>query len=496
MKLMWLGQNGFLFDFDGIKIMIDPYLTDSLSKQDKIFSRRIKVNKKLFKARPDVIILTNGHLDHADNDSLIRLMKYVSKKRVLMLSCESVYNDITTIPALSSANHIMFEKNSEWTVGNINIRAVTAKTDDKSAFGVIITNFADNKKYYIAGDTLYNKLVLDSLDEDIYASFIPINGEYGSMNVTDAKRFALKMKSRFFVPIHFGMFDKIDPKLFDLTNAIIPKPYKIINFDDYESTVINPYKEEKEVHIDNEETSQIASDNNDATVIVSNYEKQLSENNEAVKDDLVEKVIEDSVIEDNVVEEIVENDVVKNDVVEDNVVEEIIEDVVEDNVDEEIVEDVVEDDVVEEIVENDVVKNDVVENNVDEEIVEDVVEDDIDEVIIEDGANEDNIVDEAFIENYETTNVNEATEEIPEYDVVITEEIVEESDNLEDFVDNDEENEDDNKDDESDDSEVDNNEDGEVIAYKEMSDSEKIDAIIREIEKHERGETADFSKIK
>ena len=45
MKLMWLGQNGLLFDFDGIKIMIDPYLSDSLAKKDKVFSRKIKTNK-------------------------------------------------------------------------------------------------------------------------------------------------------------------------------------------------------------------------------------------------------------------------------------------------------------------------------------------------------------------------------------------------------------------------------------------------------------------
>lgn len=251
MKLLWLGQSGLLFDFNGLKIMIDPYLTDSLSKVDSDFVRKTKLNRKLFRAKPDIIILTNCHLDHADNASIEKLLKHIGKKnRTTILSCESVYDEITTIPSMAHANHIMLEKYSEWTVGDINIQAVPAKTDDKTAFGVVITDFASGKKYYIAGDTLYNKQVIDNLPSDIYAAFLPINGEFGSMNVTDAKRFAEKIQARFCVPVHFGMFDKIKPSTFDVSNAIIPKPYKIINFDDHETN-------EAELENESEESDQI-----------------------------------------------------------------------------------------------------------------------------------------------------------------------------------------------------------------------------------------------
>ena len=251
MKLLWLGQSGLLFDFDGLKVMIDPYLTDSLAEQGKEFTRKTKINKKLFGAKPDIIILTTGHLDHADDGSIERLLKHMGrKKRATILSCESVYDYITTVPKMSGANHIMLEKYSEWTVGYINIQAVPAKTDDKTAFGVVITDFASGKKYYIAGDTLYNKQVIDNLPSDIYAAFLPINGEFGSMNVTDAKRFAEKIQARFCVPVHFGMFDKIKPSTFDVSNAIIPKPYKIINFDDHET-------DEAELENESEESDQI-----------------------------------------------------------------------------------------------------------------------------------------------------------------------------------------------------------------------------------------------
>ena len=273
MKLLWLGQSGLLFDFDGLKIMIDPYLTDSLSKVDSEFTRRTKINRKLFRAKPDIIILTNCHLDHADNASIEKLLKHIGrKKRATILSCESVYDEITTMPTMANANHIMLEKYSEWTVGNINIQAVPAKTDDKTAFGVVITDFTSGKKYYVAGDTLYNKQVLDNLPSNIYASFLPINGEFGSMNVTDAKRFAEKIQARFCVPVHFGMFDKIKPSAFDIDNAIIPKPYKIINFDDYETN-----EAELEVENEVEDNNQESNENSVVAADVSNSEEIESE---------------------------------------------------------------------------------------------------------------------------------------------------------------------------------------------------------------------------
>lgn len=79
------------------------------------------------------------------------------------------------------------------------------------------------QKLYITGDTLYNKKIFDDLPDDIYAVFLPINGVGNNMNIIDAKNFAKKTGAKWTVPVHFGMFDDIDPGDFNLENAIIPK---------------------------------------------------------------------------------------------------------------------------------------------------------------------------------------------------------------------------------------------------------------------------------
>ena len=230
MKVLWLGQGGLLFVCGKKKIMIDPYLTNSLSLIDYTLDRKMKINRKIFNVRPDVMILTNCHPDHADIETISKFARK-QKSKLTILSCESVFLQIADNGHCALANNIMLEPGSEWSIEGFNIQAVTAKTDDKSAIGVIITDTKSGKKYYVTGDTLYSKHVLKDLPNDIFAVFVPINGEYGSMNVIDAKRFALATNAKYAIPVHFGMLDRVSPESFDASNAIIPKIYRIIDFE-------------------------------------------------------------------------------------------------------------------------------------------------------------------------------------------------------------------------------------------------------------------------
>lgn len=94
---------------------------------------------------------------------------------------------------------------------------------ENTAFGIIIDD--GEHKYYVTDDTLYNSNILKSLPDDIYAVFLPINGFGNNMNMTDAARFAKACRAKYTVPIHFVMFDSIDPKVFAADNKIIPEVY-------------------------------------------------------------------------------------------------------------------------------------------------------------------------------------------------------------------------------------------------------------------------------
>lgn len=221
MQITWLGQGGLLFEKNGKKILIDPYLSDSVAqKLNPNSTRRQPVDESYLKIIPDVIVITHNHLDHYDPDTL---KHYITENSEICILCpKSVWGDLRKC---DKNNYVQFDAGTEFTECGIRFEAVKAVHSDDYAIGCILDD--GEKKYYVTGDTLYSKEVLNSLPDDIYAVFLPINGVGNNMNSTDAKRFAKKCGAKHAVPIHFGMFDSLRPDSFE----IIPEIYKKINFD-------------------------------------------------------------------------------------------------------------------------------------------------------------------------------------------------------------------------------------------------------------------------
>jgi len=115
-----------------------------------------------------------------------------------------------------------------WTESGISFTAVKAEHSDEYAIGIIVDD--GNKKYYITGDTLYNKEIFKDVPDDIYAVFLPVNGAGNNMNMEDAQRFCERICPKYAVPIHCGMFDNIDMNKFGFKDKVVPEIYKEVVF--------------------------------------------------------------------------------------------------------------------------------------------------------------------------------------------------------------------------------------------------------------------------
>ena len=69
MKITWLGQAGLLFSNGKAKIMVDPYLSNSVEKVVPLNYRRVPVKEEFLSVTPDVMIFTHDHLDHYDPET-------------------------------------------------------------------------------------------------------------------------------------------------------------------------------------------------------------------------------------------------------------------------------------------------------------------------------------------------------------------------------------------------------------------------------------------
>lgn len=222
MKIIFLGQAGLLFDLDGVRVMVDPYLSNSVERVEPKNYRRQPIDGEYFDIKPDILILTHNHLDHTDPETLEKL--FSRHNGICVLASGNAWQ--TARKFGGDNNYVRFNRGTVWTEKNIRFEAVHAEHSDDMAVGVIISY--GGKSYYITGDTLYNKKVIKDINVPIDAVFLPINGVGNNMNMTDAAQLAREIKAKIAVPVHFGMFDSLNAEKFDFKNKVIPEIYKEI----------------------------------------------------------------------------------------------------------------------------------------------------------------------------------------------------------------------------------------------------------------------------
>ncbi len=223
MKITWLGQAGLMLETNGKTIIIDPYLSDSVEKIEPHNKRRVPVDKSFLEIKPDIIVLTHNHLDHTDPETLKYYLN--ENSQVCVLASYNAWQTVRKQLGGLKNNYVAFNCGTTWTEDGIEFEAVYAEHSDDYAIGVVIK--AEDKKYYITGDTLYNEKVFSDLPTDIDYVFLPVNGRGNNMNMADAKRFCERIGA-VAIPMHCGLFDEIDMNGFEYENKIVPEFYKEI----------------------------------------------------------------------------------------------------------------------------------------------------------------------------------------------------------------------------------------------------------------------------
>jgi len=219
LHLWWLGQSGFMLKQAGAFVLIDPYLSDSLTlKYASTDKPHVRMTERCIAPERlgfvKLVLSSHQHTDHFDEATLSALGDYTLLTPAALESKAKQRLPREGIEWIGVSEHDHIERHG-WV-----IRPVAAAHNDivrdeigRSHYLGFIAQ-RNGITIYHSGDTLWHEELLPSLLEhkpDIV--LVPINGNKperrvaGNLNGTEAAALAKACGAKLAVPHHFDMFE-------------------------------------------------------------------------------------------------------------------------------------------------------------------------------------------------------------------------------------------------------------------------------------------------
>jgi L-ascorbate metabolism protein UlaG (beta-lactamase superfamily) len=221
--LWWLGQSGYLLQWKGRRVLIDPYLSDSLTKKyittDKPHTRmsELVLNPALLKGI-SIVSSSHNHTDHLDAETLIPVIK--NNPGIQFIIPEANRNFVAERVQCANNFPIGLNDGRAVTVEGFTFFGIPAKHNEIErdengncrCMGYVIS--FDGFSIYHSGDTLwFDEMVniLKPLNIDI--AILPINGNdpkrkvAGNLDCQQAAALGKAIGAKYVIPCHYDLFE-------------------------------------------------------------------------------------------------------------------------------------------------------------------------------------------------------------------------------------------------------------------------------------------------
>ena len=203
LHLWWLGQSGFVVKCDRRHLLLDPYLSDSLTqKYAGTATPHVRMSRCVVDPARlrfvDVVASSHSHTDHLDPVTLNALAPRA-------LVCPAATRKLARERA--GVEPLPIEEGETVVVAGFALTAVRAEHDAPGgALGYLVR--CGPWTLYHSGDTLaYDGLgpALRPFSPDV--AILPINGNLGNMTGHEAARVASEAGAALAIPCHYDMFE-------------------------------------------------------------------------------------------------------------------------------------------------------------------------------------------------------------------------------------------------------------------------------------------------
>ena len=244
LHLWWLGQSGFLVQWESRHFLFDPYLSDSLTRKysstDKPHVRMTELVVDPVKLGfVDAVTSSHNHTDHLDAETLLPIFEQRPRLPFIIpaANVEFACQRLKSVPQ----NFVGMNEGETREVAGFKVHAVAAAHEklDRDTEGRIVylgyvVEFGPYRIYHSGDTVLYPGMeeALKAFNVDI--AILPINGAdparkvSGNLNGEEAARLAKAIGAKVVIPCHYEMFEfnTASPGLFETTAKALGQPYR------------------------------------------------------------------------------------------------------------------------------------------------------------------------------------------------------------------------------------------------------------------------------
>jgi len=246
LHLWWLGQSGYLVQWQGQHLLLDPYLSDSLTHKYATTDKpHIRMTARVIAPERldfiDVVTSSHNHTDHLDAETLLPLLRVNPALRMVIPEANRAF--VADRLGIDPAQPIDVNAGGSAAVGAFRFHGVPAAHEQ------IEQDAAGHHKYlgyivqvgpwtiYHSGDTvLYEGMVKQLRHWPIDVAILPINGRAperrvaGNLDGPEAAQLAKAIGAKVVIPCHYEMFEFNTASTADFvaTAKRIDQPYCVL----------------------------------------------------------------------------------------------------------------------------------------------------------------------------------------------------------------------------------------------------------------------------
>ena len=246
LHLWWLGQSGFLIEWQDNYLLIDPYLSDSLTKKYAGAQKpHVRMTERVIAPERlnfiSVVTSSHNHTDHLDGETIGPLMQVNPALTVLIpaanrdFAADRLQVKPDRLTAISCNVPLTVEPFTFTAIPAAHEQLETDAHGRHKFIGLIIQ--AGPWTIYHSGDTvLYDGLVDRLRGRQVDLALLPINGRdpargvAGNLSGPEAVELARHIGAGLVIPCHFEMFEfnTVSPEPFQQAAQAQQQPYRIL----------------------------------------------------------------------------------------------------------------------------------------------------------------------------------------------------------------------------------------------------------------------------